>query len=414
MIQLPNGCKCSPLKVTPKNWEKAPATSMKRKWLIYYRFHDPNFTKDYPKGKLVIIKGMNSVSIHETRVQITQDLIAAELYNLKELHYNPITNFIHETKPSEHSGLEKFHIDKDMPFIEALNKAKALGNFSKSVNKDIKSVLKYFTPAAEKLQLHDIPVCEVKKRHLVAIMAQCGQDKAATWTNRTFNFYKAHISMLLTYLEDECIIDDNPMLRVKPMEHQPAKREILNDKERAIIDEALRKDNIDFWLFMQIFFHSGARTTELLSVKDSDVDLDNRLVTYTVKKGGKARVVKRDIKDVALLYWWVAIRRCKPGQYVFSKNLKPGDVPIAAAQITRRWNRWIKKRYGVQKDWYPLKHLNTTEMVTIVGTELTAKHNAHSEEILNKHYDLGKEQRDREKIRTAGNTFVNLNTKAAS
>jgi hypothetical protein len=40
MITLPNSCKCSELKVNPKNRENSRA-SVRKNWFIYYRFYNP-------------------------------------------------------------------------------------------------------------------------------------------------------------------------------------------------------------------------------------------------------------------------------------------------------------------------------------------------------------------------------------
>jgi hypothetical protein len=89
MLLLPNGCKCSPLKVSPNNWETAKA-SLKKKWYIYYRFYDPSYKDRYPKGKLRIIKGMNEAKTLEERREITCALMDMELRELKKMGYHPI------------------------------------------------------------------------------------------------------------------------------------------------------------------------------------------------------------------------------------------------------------------------------------------------------------------------------------
>ncbi len=45
MVQLPNGCSCSKMGVTPQNWEK-PGASVEIYWPIPYRFYNPTYKKD--------------------------------------------------------------------------------------------------------------------------------------------------------------------------------------------------------------------------------------------------------------------------------------------------------------------------------------------------------------------------------
>ena len=89
MIQLPNGCKCSELKVNPSNWA-TPKASLKNNWYIYYRFYDPSERALYPKGKLRIVKGMNESKTLEERQALVKALMDLELSELKNQGFNPI------------------------------------------------------------------------------------------------------------------------------------------------------------------------------------------------------------------------------------------------------------------------------------------------------------------------------------
>ena len=111
MISLPNGCNCSEITVTPKDWKTCKVSAMARNWHIQYYFYD-TFLK---KRKFVLVKGMNRLKTLNERRQTTAQLIENELYQLKEKGYNPITGkfFIEVT-----SG-----IDPRTGFIDALRKA---------------------------------------------------------------------------------------------------------------------------------------------------------------------------------------------------------------------------------------------------------------------------------------------------
>jgi hypothetical protein len=91
---------------------------------------------------------------------------------------------------------------------------------------------------------------------------------------------------------------------------------------------------------------------------------------------------------------------CRPTDYVFSRGLKPGALPINPIQITRRWRTHIKKKLGIDCDWYSLKHLNTTNNVDKVllaireAQEAAAKLTAHkSTKMIAKVYDIKSAQR---------------------
>lgn len=92
MIQRPNGCHCSDLRVNPANWENNRA-SCKKDWYIYYRYYDPLFRDNprYKKGKLVLVKGMNTFAATRERQLATREIMAQELDRLTRQGYNPIT-----------------------------------------------------------------------------------------------------------------------------------------------------------------------------------------------------------------------------------------------------------------------------------------------------------------------------------
>jgi hypothetical protein len=148
MIQLPNGCKCSDLKVNPKNWN-TPKASIKKNWFIYYRFYDPSQLDEFPKGKLRVIKGMNDFKILSERQTIVQALIDLEIQQLKTCGYNPVLK--KHVTPSEQGQI----ISDQTTFLEALQFVYSKANYTKRTLSDISSVLSYFKKAA--LQLQRIP-----------------------------------------------------------------------------------------------------------------------------------------------------------------------------------------------------------------------------------------------------------------
>ncbi|HWI93231.1 MAG TPA: hypothetical protein VNT20_18260 [Flavisolibacter sp.] len=141
MIHLPNGCKCSELKVSPSNWQ-TPRASLRKKWYIYYRYYDPEYKETYPKGKLRVIKGMNDAPTLEKRQKLVKALIDLELSELKVLGYNPIID--RHITPISAAHL----ILPQTPLIHALRSAFLKANFTGRTYTDIKSVLKYVEKAA--------------------------------------------------------------------------------------------------------------------------------------------------------------------------------------------------------------------------------------------------------------------------
>lgn len=376
-----------------------------------YRFYDPR----YPKPKQVIIKGMNDYKELTDRQIATQSLYDNEIEKL-EGGYNPRTGALPINQETQTDEVSKFVMAPDTPFIAALRRVIHESHYSSEVKIDLRSVLKYTGFAALKLKIESKPINTIKKREIRAILKVLPEIKEK-WSNRTHNYYKAHLSMIFKYLFNEDVIEYNPVDGIELMQHTVGKRDTLTDEQRIMIDDDLRKDNFGFWMFMQIFFHSGSRTTELLKVQEADVDLVKQEVEYLVKKGKVFRRVKRPIKDSVLIYWRIALSKCAKGknQYVFSEGLVPGDLPIRREQISRRWRRWVKNKkdangnpkYGENvPDWYSLKHLNSTETAALIGKEAAAQHNAHSLKIFEQVYDVKAEERNAVLVRKLPNSFV--------
>lgn len=410
MIKLPNGCYCSELKVHPRNWDKSGACP-KKPWYIYYRFYDPLARDKYRKGKLVFVKGMNTFKTLTERREVTASLIQDELHRLKALEFNPITGYEKDPEAIESTD---YIVDPNAPLLEALTTVLSRLKLTEGSIKDMRSVLKYFSQAATQLRLANMPIKSVRRRHVRVILDQVGKNKGDKWTANNFNFYRSYLMMLFAELVNYDVVETNPVKEIKKAKVVQRIRPVLTEEQRVAIDAYLRKENYVFWRFMQIFFHSGSRETEILNVQGKDVDLERQEVIYLVKKGPTQREVKRVIKNISLPLWREAMEGCGREDYVFSRGLRPGKSSIRPEQITRRWRKWVKQAkgpdgkplFGEVADFYSLKHLNTTEVAGEVGEILAAKHNSHTVEVLKRHYDVYGKDRETELLKSLRNKFA--------
>jgi integrase len=184
-------------------------------------------------------------------------------------------------------------------------------------------------------------------------------------------------------------------------------RETLTAEERKTVAEHLEKNHPEFWRFVNVFFHSGARESELMRLKGKDVNLQDQTFKVTVLKGSSPEEVRKVIKTIALPFWIVALNECKPDEYVFSKGLKPGNTAISSNQITRRWLRHVKKALGIKADFYSLKHANTSEVVDLLSDEDAAKLNSHKGTgMVVKIYDTKRKDRQTERLKKINNKFA--------
>lgn len=389
-MNLPNGCKCSKIAVHPTNWQTAKA-SLKDKWYISYRFYDAS-----GKRKQVTIRNyLNELTTLEQRRKLVRDLVSQET-ELLENGLNPITK--------EYTHQAEIHTSTFL--IKALYSSLEKITASKHTRDTIRNVLAFIAEAAKQLRFDHLPISQVRRRHVKLILDKVNKDRVLSATN--YNHYRAYLMMLFNELVQLEAVESNPVDKHIPKRKGTRKIKItLTDEERRMIDKHLREKKYTFWRYLHIFFHSGSRTAELFRLKTEDIDLKHQRFKRTVHKGTESREVWTTIKDVALPLWDELIQDARVGQYVFSKNLKPGNQAIHPDQISKRWRKIIKIPFGIKADFYSLKHQNTTETVTLLSAEDAAKMNAHTTlHMVHNVYDLKNEERQHERLKKINNKFA--------
>lgn len=400
MILLPFSCHCTELKVVPNNWANKNS-SIKKDWYIYYRFYDPNY-KEHPKfkqGKLVVIKRMNQFKTILERQESTRTIILQELEKLKIRAFNPITS-----KNLQDDSLE-LDIEPSTPFCKALLMAEKRISASPTTKRDLKSILKFVSNSASQLGYSDIPIKSISRKHLKQLLAHI--EMVYGESAHRYNKIRSYLMILFNELVELEACEINPIRDLSKKKSIQRVRSLPNIENRETINKYLQQNHYRFWLFMHIFFHSGARLTEIMKVKRTDINLTNQSFKITIQKGTINKEVIRPIKKIALPYWEEAIFSASSDDYIFSKGLEPGKEPIQSYQITKRWNRHIKKKLGIKEDFYSLKHLNLDQTAEILGIADASQMASHtSTEITAKYYALGEKQRQNERLKNIENKFA--------
>lgn len=387
MIKLQFGCVCSNLGVTPRNW-KSRSASIKKNWSITYRFYDPR----YIKPKQVRVQGMNHFKTLSERQEACQHILDQEYYKLTVLNYNPFN------KESENSNTEV--LKEETSLITALKIISERLLLAESTKRDIKYLILAIQKKLQDSGQFDLRVRNISRKFIKALL-----EKVSNTPDR-FNKNRSYLMILFSELCELELLEVNPLRDIRKKKVVKKIREVLSDKQRVEIGIYLSEKYPEFYRFLQIFFHSGARITELLSIKGKDVDLENQGFKVVVRKGNVYSEVFKTIKDIALPYWLDVITNCEMENYVFSKGLKPGDHKIQPYQITKRWYRLVKGRLGIRADFYSLKHLHTTEVVDIFGEFEAALHNSHrSTAMVESTYDIRRKSRIHSKIKGLRNEF---------
>jgi len=403
-MQKPNtGCTFSTPTVFPSNWETGRKSLLKLVWRIDYYFFDPSYKEKYPNGKPIRIKGgINRQVTLEGRRQLLTDLLKNELDLLNFSGYNPITKTI---VPPDEPDIIPGDIHPDMPLIDALNAAKEKKKWTHETKLNLKSVISFTTIAINQLGYDTLKISSVTRRHVKIILDQLEKVKKGSWSNNNYNHYRKHLSMLWCELEEYEAVEYNVVEKIKKRPTLQKLKEVLNDEQRSIIDKKLRKDHYHYWIFINLFFHSGTRRREICELKPSNINLIKQVYKTIVIKGGIHREVERPIKDIAVPFWEWALLRCKNDQYIFGAGFTPGETHVTPDHVTRKWKRVVKDELKINIGLYSLKHLNTDEITNELDINAAAKMNSHSVQVALKHYAVGEGQRQMDRIKRVGNTF---------
>ena len=426
MNLLKNGCRYGDFNYFPANWNTTRA-SLNKTWRIEYRFYDPDFKEKYPKGYPKVIKaGLNRVKTLEDRQQLMRELASLERDLLEIQGYNPILN-IKEKQPTNEEILQL--VDPKTPFIKALEIGLDLKIMDPESKKDIKNKLPHVKAAADAIKLNGVllsnmPISSIRKKHMRLLLNKIGNNKGDKWTANNFNRYRTDLRTIFIELDDLEAIELNPLDGIRKRKGIKKEREVLSPAERTRVNVHLKENYPTFWRFLHIFFHSGARETELLNVERKHVNLEKRTFEVMIKKGDSCRTEFRAININALPLWIEVVKEADElpvgGKdeklYLFSEGLVPcwRNTPIRQEQISRRWKSHVKDKLDITADFYPLKHLNTTETVNNefekalnTAREKAAKQNGHTTTAMVRNiYDVKSKDRELEIKKKINNKFA--------
>jgi integrase len=402
-ISLPHNCSCSQLAVSPANWKQVKKIT--GPWSINFRFYDPT----QPKPKQVFDKSMNKFKDLAERKASTEFYLN-ELLQVLKSGYNPFhKKIILQRDAAYDTGPNTMLV----PALKAaLDRLKIEPAYKKHIGR---YVIPNIDKAAIALFYSNLFISEVKRRHIIFMLDHLRQTNSR-FSDNTFNRFRTDLKILFKELVSIEAIENNPIdenLQVKRVEKK--ERKVLSPAERTFINDLLEEKYPTFHRYLHIFFHSGARSSELLKVRGEDVDLVGQRYRVTIKKGRNYRTVWKVIKDIALPYWEDAMKDCQPSEYLFSKGLKHGKQPIQPYQIHKRWTRLIKdkefeiegKKTRIESTFYSLKHLNTGEVVDQLNEEAAAQLNSHeSTAMVVSIYDRKQEKRQADKLKKVNNPFA--------
>jgi integrase len=414
MIMLPDGRKASIPTILPKDYASPSSVDaiMKVEWMVYYRVYP------HPNEPVLLDKNGKKKGIPAKR--ILGDINTFKKYRDRVQAAEALRKFTEEGLRNPAMMDELFELEGDItprtPLEKALNISheKHMTKYRQEVQDGIKYVMERFIKACKRMGIANMEVGHVKRKHVILVLKNEEEDSkragsGKVWSNNVFNNQVRYLRMLFKPIAKMEAVDSNPL---NDIEKLPVVRKIpilLEPQERVDVATQLKKNFPDFDRFIQIFFHSGGRTTEMMALKVKDVNLKKQEYKCIVYKNGTGDhlEVLRPIKDIAVELWRQQIKGANPEWYVFGKGLKPNPEPINRKQISRRWRKHVKNKLGIQADFYKLKHLNTTEIADQLSAEDAMKQMGHKTvKMTNGVYDTRYKVRKDDKLKSMNNSFV--------
>jgi len=408
---LLNGCSCSDVWIHPKNWKTLSAKkALEANWFVECKFYDPAYSKKYPNGFPFRTRLNRFKTLAERKAAAAALLIEIPKL-LEDRGYNPITKkfmFNPDTfgKITRHSSI-----------IPALRIIHAQLSVAKSTHRDLRQVINNVEKSINALNLYQLKIAEFRRGHLKMILDNL------KLSNGQYNKYLSYLSILLREIVEMDALDHNPVADIRNKKVVKKIREVLKISELVQITAYLKTEHYEFYRYTMIFFHSGARSSELCRLQIKDVNVANQEYRVTIQKGSYHKEVIKIILPDAVPFWVDLLRTANnPEDFVFSKGLEPGPDHIEEYQITKRWKRLVKDRLcfiggqlraipsepsdiafeRINADFYAMKHLfldllDKAEGESSSSTPFLSKSLAdHTTDITEKVYLVGREKRKNE------------------
>lgn len=386
-------CFYSEIWVHPANWRTLTTQkSLKINWYVECKFHDPLFKTKYPKG-FPYRKRLNKLRTLDERKAAVQLLLDEIPKLFEDKGYNPITKQYMIKEQELIPADDVLH--PKLNFIKALRIAYPMLSVSEGVTKEIKRIINKIEKSANEQRI-EFTICEVHSGHIRDLLDYL------KLTPNEYNKYLTHLSIVLSDLVEKRMVFHNPIKDIKKKKTVKKIRETMDLDELVKIFRILKTDYYTFYRYGMIFFHSGARSSELFRVQKKDVNLDKQEYKITIRKGNSYREVKKVILKNALQFWTEITNECTSNEdYLFTRNLQPSITSTRPYQITKRWKRLVKDKYNVTADFYALKHLFLDELdkASDVAAGLSKEIASHTTNVTETVYLVGRDSRKNEVLK---------------
>lgn len=133
------------------------------------------------------------------------------------------------------------------------------------------------------------------------------------------------LKVFFTYLVKQAkVMTSNPTEDVRAGNNEKRLPKCITPEQTARLLKTAKKKNIKHYLYIEIMYILGARVSELINIKVSDIDFENGLI-YLVGKGNKERVNPVTTSCLGDIRQYMEAKGITEG-YLFPSNSESGHV----------------------------------------------------------------------------------------
>lgn len=205
-------------------------------------------------------------------------------------------------------------------------------------------------------------------------------------SSRTFNNKLQGYRILFNWLIDQQYIKANPFAGIKKMIVQGKTRIIIPPDWMARALDWLSRNHPPALFAARHVYHMLIRPEEITKLKPEYYNLHTQtlLIPASIAKNKKDNTVTIPDHMVPIIREYFIMQSVLPNQYIFGKDLLPGNKPINARRMGKVWNR-MRKAIGMpaQMQFYSLKDTGIVNLlqigVSIDSVKNQARHSNVSE-----------------------------------
>ncbi|MBQ9434901.1 MAG: site-specific integrase [Bacteroidales bacterium] len=184
-------------------------------------------------------------------------------------------------------------------------------------------------------------------------------------SNRSYNNYIMFLFTLFDFFVQRGWAKDNPAANLPKRKVDRKSRTIIPREARQRIKEFFMASIPNYYYVMQLCYRLFIRPHEIVSLRISDIDFDNRLlkVRPDVAKNHNERIL--GVPDDIMAYF-ETLKGCPGNWYIFANRntYAPGPKMMASTRIAERWKMMRDKlKLPASYQFYSLKDTGITEML---------------------------------------------------